>query len=131
MLAWAAKRKLVKLAKACLPRPRAEQPFGRGNDVTLAIQVAAQIGSGGRCGGRLAVPGVLVSQRPARGLVSGRAISIDGPSAVDEQVLTGDVARRVAGQEHNGSIELVEPRGPAQRRVALYPCHLLWVAEKS
>ena len=24
--------KLVKLAKACLPRPRAEQPFGRGND---------------------------------------------------------------------------------------------------
>src|SRR5262249_10412669 len=62
---------------------------------------------------------------------SGRAISIDGPSAVDEQVLTGDVARRVAGQEHDGSIELVEPRGPAQRRVALYPCHLLWVAEKS
>jgi hypothetical protein len=43
MLAWAAKRKLVKLAKACLPRPRTEQPFGRGNDVTLAIQVAAQI----------------------------------------------------------------------------------------
>jgi len=36
--------------------------------VTLADQVAAHIGSGGRCGGRLAVPGVLVSQRRARGL---------------------------------------------------------------
>jgi len=32
MQAWPAKGKLVKLAKACLPRPRAEQPFGRGND---------------------------------------------------------------------------------------------------
>jgi len=32
MLARPAKRKLVKRAKACLPRPRAEQPFGRGND---------------------------------------------------------------------------------------------------
>jgi hypothetical protein len=42
MEAWAAKRKLVKLAEACLPRPRAEQPFGRGTKVTLAIQVAAR-----------------------------------------------------------------------------------------
>src|SRR5580704_16173332 len=32
MLAWPAKIKLVKLAKACFPRPRAERPFGRGND---------------------------------------------------------------------------------------------------
>ena len=32
MLAWPAKRKLVKLAKLVCPRPRAEQPFGRGND---------------------------------------------------------------------------------------------------
>jgi hypothetical protein len=31
MLARPAERKLVKLAKACFPRPRAEQPFGRGN----------------------------------------------------------------------------------------------------
>jgi hypothetical protein len=44
MLAWPAKGKLVKLAKACFPRPRVEQPFGRGTTVTLAIQVAAQIG---------------------------------------------------------------------------------------
>jgi hypothetical protein len=43
MQAWPAKGKLVKLAKACLPRPRAEQPFGRVTTVTLAIQVAAQI----------------------------------------------------------------------------------------
>ena len=40
----AGKRKLVKLAKACLPRPRAGQPFGPATTVTLAIQVAAQIG---------------------------------------------------------------------------------------
>jgi hypothetical protein len=32
MLAWPAKGKLVKLAKACFPRPRTEQLFGRGND---------------------------------------------------------------------------------------------------
>jgi len=32
MLAWPAKGKLVKPVKAWLPRPRAEQPFGRGND---------------------------------------------------------------------------------------------------
>jgi hypothetical protein len=45
MLAWPAKRKLVKLAKARFPRPRAEQPFGRSNDShSLAIQVPAQIG---------------------------------------------------------------------------------------
>jgi hypothetical protein len=43
MLARPAKGKLVKLAKACFPRPRAEQPFGRVTTVTLAIQVAAQI----------------------------------------------------------------------------------------
>src|SRR5262249_12646903 len=100
--------------------------------VTLAIQVAAphRIGRSvwrpACCSGRVGEPAA--GKGPA---VSGRAISIDGPSAVDEQGLTGDVARRVAGQEHDGSIEFVEPRGPAQRRVALYPCHLLWVAEKS
>jgi len=32
MLAWPAKRKLAKLARPVCPRPRAEQPFGRGND---------------------------------------------------------------------------------------------------
>jgi hypothetical protein len=32
MQAWPAMGKLVKVAKACLPRPRAEQPFRRGND---------------------------------------------------------------------------------------------------
>jgi uncharacterized BrkB/YihY/UPF0761 family membrane protein len=32
MQARPAKHKLVKLAKACFPRPRAEQPFGRCND---------------------------------------------------------------------------------------------------
>jgi len=32
MLARPAKHKLVKLAKACFPQPRAEQPFGRGDD---------------------------------------------------------------------------------------------------
>jgi hypothetical protein len=31
MPARPAKGKLVELAEACLPRPRAEQPFGRGN----------------------------------------------------------------------------------------------------
>jgi len=45
MLPRPAKGKLVKLAKACFPPgPRAEQSFGRGTTVTLAIQVAAQIG---------------------------------------------------------------------------------------
>jgi len=49
MLAWPAKRKLVKPAKACSPPPRAEQPSGRGNDThSLAIQVAAQIGGTAR-----------------------------------------------------------------------------------
>ena len=42
MLAWPAKGKLVKLAKACLPR--AERPFGRGNDSHSGDLVAAQIG---------------------------------------------------------------------------------------
>jgi hypothetical protein len=32
MQTWPAKGKLVKLAKACFPQPRAEQPFGRDND---------------------------------------------------------------------------------------------------
>ena len=32
MQAWPAKGRLVKLAKASFPRPRSEQPFGRGND---------------------------------------------------------------------------------------------------
>ena len=45
MLAWPAKIKLVKLAKACLPPGR--EPNSRSGavtTVTLAIQVAAQIG---------------------------------------------------------------------------------------
>jgi len=44
MLARPAKRKLVKLARLVCPRPRAEQPFGRGNDSHSGDQVAAQIG---------------------------------------------------------------------------------------
>jgi hypothetical protein len=44
MQARPAKHKLVKLANACLLRPRAEQPSGRGDDSTLAIKVAVQIG---------------------------------------------------------------------------------------
>jgi len=44
MLAWPAKRKLVKLARLVFSRPRAEQPFGAVTTSTLAIQVAAQIG---------------------------------------------------------------------------------------
>jgi hypothetical protein len=32
MLAWPAKGTLARLAKACLPRPRAEQPSGRGTN---------------------------------------------------------------------------------------------------
>jgi hypothetical protein len=47
MQAWPAKGKLVKLAKACLPPGR--EPNSRSGavtTVTLAIQVAAQIGSG-------------------------------------------------------------------------------------
>jgi hypothetical protein len=44
MQAWPAKGKLVKLARLVCPPPRAEQPFGAATTVTLAIQVAAQIG---------------------------------------------------------------------------------------
>jgi hypothetical protein len=42
--AWPAKGKLVKLAKACLPRPRAEQPFGCGSDDMLTDWGCRQIG---------------------------------------------------------------------------------------
>jgi hypothetical protein len=45
MQAWPAKGKLVKLAKACFPQPRAEQPFGRGNDSHSGDGRAAQIES--------------------------------------------------------------------------------------
>ena len=44
MLAWAAKRKLVNLAKACLPGREPNRRSGAVTTVTLAIQVAAQIG---------------------------------------------------------------------------------------
>jgi hypothetical protein len=45
MLAWPAKGKLVKLAKACLPRPRSEQPFGRRTNSQANDQLAAHIES--------------------------------------------------------------------------------------
>jgi len=49
MLAWPAKRKLVKLAKACLP-PSREPNSGSGavTTVTLAIQVADHISGDAR-----------------------------------------------------------------------------------
>jgi hypothetical protein len=42
MLAWPAKRKLAKLAKACLPRREPNSRSGAATTVTPAIQVAAQ-----------------------------------------------------------------------------------------
>ncbi len=51
MLAWPAKGKLVKLAKACLPPGR--EPNSRSGavtTVTLAIQVTAQLGGYARAG---------------------------------------------------------------------------------
>jgi hypothetical protein len=48
MQAWPAKGKLVKLAKACLPPGRESNSCsGAVTTVTLAIQVAAQIGGSG------------------------------------------------------------------------------------
>ena len=44
MLAWPAKGKLVKLAKACFPGREPNGRSGAVTTVTLAIQVAAQIG---------------------------------------------------------------------------------------
>src|SRR5581483_4782157 len=34
--------------------------------------------------------------------------SVHRPAAVDEEVLAGDVARRVTGQEHDRAVELVD-----------------------
>jgi hypothetical protein len=44
MLAWPAKGKLVKLAKACFPGREPNSRSGAVTTVALAIQVAAQIG---------------------------------------------------------------------------------------
>ena len=45
MLAWPAKGKLVKLAKACFPGREPNSRSGAVTTLTLAIQIAAQIGS--------------------------------------------------------------------------------------
>jgi hypothetical protein len=44
MLAWPARGKLVKLAKVCFPGREPNGRSGAVTTVTLAIQVAAQIG---------------------------------------------------------------------------------------
>jgi hypothetical protein len=54
----AAKHKLVKLAKACLPRREPNSRSGAATTVTLAIQVAAQIRRLGRAKNRRALDGV-------------------------------------------------------------------------
>src|ERR1051326_4654332 len=56
---------------------------------------------------------------------------IDAPAAVDEQGLAGDIARRVAREEDDHPVELVDARRPLQRGVPDDPCDLVGVLEKA
>jgi hypothetical protein len=78
MLAWAAKRKLAKLARLVFPRPRANSRSGAVTTVTLAIQVAAQIGGSGS-------PRLLRSLIPGTSIRFVRVRSYDRP---DRSIVT-------------------------------------------
>jgi hypothetical protein len=83
MLAWPAKGKLVKLAKACFP-PAASRTARSGavTTVTLAIQVAAQIGGSGS-------PRLLRSLIPGTCIWFVRVRSYDRPGRSIVTVLPG------------------------------------------
>ncbi len=57
--------------------------------------------------------------------------SEDGPTAVDEDVLAGDICRRVAGQEDDETVELVKAGRAAQRGVRSDPTHLLGILKEA
>jgi hypothetical protein len=78
MLARPAKHKLVKLAKACFPRPRAEQPFGARRRARHLAGTSAQIGGSGS-------PRLLRSLIPGTSIRFVRVRSYDRP---DRSIVT-------------------------------------------